>query len=81
MAQGIPLTLETMPQPRKPTAYMDNEGRIWLFEPDRDDPLRGQWRAPGGLICRKGNKMLNIVLERMGVTKLRRMAPVRTKLA
>ncbi len=77
MAQSQLLTAAEMPQPRKPTAYMDNEQRIWLFEPDRDDPLRGQWRAPGGLVCRKGNKMLDTVLARLGVTKLRRMAPVR----
>lgn len=72
------LTLAEMPQPRKPTAYMDNLNRIWLFEPDAADPLRGQWRAPGGLVCRKGNRMLETVLKRLGVTKLRRMAPVRT---
>ena len=76
---ATPLTTAEMPQPRKPTAYMDNNQQIWLFEPDKGDPLRGQWRAPGGLICRKGNKMLDIVLARLGVTKLRRMAPVRIR--
>lgn len=67
-----------MPQPSVQSAYMDNNRRIWLWEPDKPSTV-GKWRLPGGLLVKPGNPVLEVALINLKVTKLRRMAPVRTK--
>lgn len=69
---------EDMPRPTVQSAFMDNNKRIWLWEPDRPS-TQGKWRLPGGLLVKPGNPVLRVALINLHVTSLRRMAPVRPK--
>jgi len=64
--------------PVKPGAYQDNNGDIWLLLSDPPSKV-GLWRVPDGFLAKPGNHLLEIVLDRRGVTELRRMVPVRRK--
>lgn len=67
-----------MPKPSAQTAFMDNNGRIWLWEPDRPS-ASGKWRLPGGVLVKPGNPVMAAALINLKVTRLRRMAPVRVR--
>ena len=67
-----------MPKPVAQSAFMDNNKRIWLWEPDPPSKT-GKWRLPGGLLVKPGNPVLEVALINLKVTRFRRMAPVRVR--
>lgn len=76
MSAVAPLTRADLPVPVRDTAFMDNNRRIWLFLLDPPSPS-GKWRDPNGNIIKPSSHVLDIALAKHGVTKLRKMLPVR----
>jgi len=74
------LTGKNLPKPEAPSAFMDNHGRIWLWEPDPPSST-GKWRMPGGVISKAENPVMEAALKKYDVKTLTRMAPVRRRKA
>ena len=72
------LTPQEMPTPSRPSAFLDNNGAIWLWEHDPPS-ITGKWRIPGGTLAKPGNRVLAAALVKHDVTELRRMLPVRRR--
>lgn len=61
-----------------PAAFVDNNGGIWLWEPDLPSEA-GRWRIPGGVVAKPGNRVLDLALSRQKVTRLTRLSPMKRK--
>lgn len=62
--------------PDRPGAYMDQDGKIWLFEAQTTTPTL-QIRTPGGWVTIANSTIGRKVLA--PVTELRRMVPLRRR--
>lgn len=69
-----------LPVPAEESAFVDNNGHIWLWLPDAPSST-GRWRIPGGVLSKAKNPAMDAALKKYNVKSLTRMAPVRRRKA